>query len=351
MRLFERFEHRGQGGNTQPLAYRYAYIIQRHLQSRREFNHNGDFTSTYVMRCMDEIKKTSKAEGRYVRAEFNALSESVTQQFRELQAEFDKRQIEKNTRELREKCATLKDKHAELIDKFYAIADRKVTRDDYGDVRWDALYREIGRAIQKIAHIEGFETEQARQAVNVWECREIYGARIAVGWDNRTVWEMAEKDIPDSELLKDQLAPALEYRQLVRFLAQSFKERRANKRGHTSFDSMTGPDFESYFMNVLKRLGYTSVYGTPATGDQGADITAKSKDGKLIVIQAKRYAGPVGNAAVQQVLAAVHFYAGDEGWVVTNSTFTPAAKELAQRTGIRLIDGHQLARLSGSKPS
>src|SRR5579871_909464 len=179
MRFFEYFERRGLG-NKQPLAERYGYIVQRHLESRRQFNHNGDFTSSCVMKCMEEIKKAAKAEGRYVRAEFHALSESVTQQFRELQEQFDKREIEKNRRELQDKYIALKDKHAELIDKFYAIADRKVTRDDYGDVRWDALYREIGRVIQKIAYIEGFQTEQASQAVNFWESSEIYGARIAV---------------------------------------------------------------------------------------------------------------------------------------------------------------------------
>jgi len=35
--------------------------------------------------------------------------------------------------------------------------------------------------------------------------------------------------------------------------------------------------------------------------------------------------------------------------LVTNSTFTRSAKELAQRTGIRLIDGYELRRLSSNK--
>jgi len=38
----------------------------------------------------------------------------------------------------------------------------------------------------------------------------------------------------------------------------------------------------------------------------------------------------------------VHFYGGDEGWVVTNSTFTPSAKALAQKSNIRLIDSKSL---------
>jgi Restriction endonuclease len=66
----------------------------------------------------------------------------------------------------------------------------------------------------------------------------------------------------------------------------------------------------------------------PATGDQGADLIAK-KNGRTIIIQAKCYQGTVGNKAVQEVISALAYYGGDEGWVVTNSFFTPSAKALA----------------------
>lgn len=111
---------------------------------------------------------------------------------------------------------------------------------------------------------------------------------------------------------------------------------------------MSGIDFELYVSGLLSQLGFTDIRGTPTTNDQGADLLGK-KDGKTVVIQAKRYAGPVGNSAVQEVVGAQHYYSGDEGWVVTNSTFTRSAKELAQRTGIRLIDGYELRRLSSNK--
>jgi HJR/Mrr/RecB family endonuclease len=35
----------------------------------------------------------------------------------------------------------------------------------------------------------------------------------------------------------------------------------------------------------------------------------------------------------------VSLYGGTEGCVVTNSTFTPSARALAQKNNIRLIDG------------
>jgi len=45
------------------------------------------------------------------------------------------------------------------------------------------------------------------------------------------------------------------------------------------------------------------------------------------------------------VASAVQFYSADEGWVITNSTFTKSAKELAQK-GINLIDGYDLSRFA-----
>ena len=45
---------------------------------------------------------------------------------------------------------------------------------------------------------------------------------------------------------------------------------------------------------------------------------------------------------MQEVISALACYGGDEGWVVTNASFTPSAKTLAQKTNVKLIDGHTL---------
>lgn len=41
---------------------------------------------------------------------------------------------------------------------------------------------------------------------------------------------------------------------------------------------------------------------------------------------------------------AVAYYGGDEGWVITNASFTPSAKALAKRCYVKLIDGRMLRR-------
>jgi hypothetical protein len=85
--------------------------------------------------------------------------------------------------------------------------------------------------------------------------------------------------------------------------------------------------------------------GTRATGNQGADLIAK-RNGIKIAIQAKGYAGPVGNVAAQEIVGALRLYNAEEGWVVTNSTFTKSARSLAQANNARLIDGYDLKDFS-----
>ncbi|RUP01826.1 MAG: restriction endonuclease [Mycobacterium sp.] len=53
-----------------------------------------------------------------------------------------------------------------------------------------------------------------------------------------------------------------------------------------------------------------------------------------IAVQAKFYGGVVGPSAVQEVVAGRAVYDYSEAWVVTNSTFTPAAVTLAKANGV-----------------
>jgi restriction endonuclease Mrr len=106
---------------------------------------------------------------------------------------------------------------------------------------------------------------------------------------------------------------------------------------------MTGPEFEAFLARLFSRMGYTDI-STTATNDQGGDILCLSPRGVRIVVQAKRWKGTVGNSAVQELLGAMRFYSRTEGMVVTNSTFTDAARELANAgADITLCDARWLA--------
>ena len=108
-------------------------------------------------------------------------------------------------------------------------------------------------------------------------------------------------------------------------------------------NAVTGVDFENVLKELYEQKGYL-VETTKTTGDQGADLVIE-KGGIRTVVQAKYYSSPVGNAAVQEVVAAIKFYNADAGIVVTNNSFTDAAKELAEANDIQLIDGILLNKM------
>jgi HJR/Mrr/RecB family endonuclease len=103
---------------------------------------------------------------------------------------------------------------------------------------------------------------------------------------------------------------------------------------------MSGTEFELYLKRIFENLGY-SVNLTSQTNDQGADLIIHNPD-ELVAVQAKRYNKNVGNKAVQEVVAAVNYYRTNRGMVVTNSSFTKSAYDLAYANNIELIDGQQL---------
>lgn len=223
--------------------------------------------------------------------------------------------------------------HDDVIRKFLEIAERKVSvLDDYGDESWSQLPKCVEECIQKIAEREGV----AQAAVRAW-------LRAKPAAD------------PFGFTFSFESGPPVQFRRVAQHLDTRFREYHSNRpRTDQTTADFSGTQFETHIAKLLPHLGFTDIRGTPVTGDQGADLLARL-NGRLFVIQAKRYRGSVGNRAVQEVAAAVQFYGGDEGWVVTNSVFTPAAKALAQKNGVRLVDGHVLAeierRVRGTKSS
>ncbi|MCY9514448.1 restriction endonuclease [Paenibacillus apiarius] len=75
---------------------------------------------------------------------------------------------------------------------------------------------------------------------------------------------------------------------------------------------------------------------TKAAGDYGADLVIQ-KEGKKIVVQAKRYNKNVGIKAVQEAQASIAHYGAGEAWVVSNSAYTAAAYDLAKSNKVRTM--------------
>lgn len=98
----------------------------------------------------------------------------------------------------------------------------------------------------------------------------------------------------------------------------------------------TGDDFERLVVRMYEAMGYASKR-VGGHGDQGGDVIA-NKNGESILVQAKCYEGSVGNAAVQQAVAARQHYGCNKAVVATTSFFTTEALALAKSNSIELID-------------
>ena len=114
-------------------------------------------------------------------------------------------------------------------------------------------------------------------------------------------------------------------------------------RSLSGLDDLNGFEFEAAIAGLYEHKGY-SVEITKASGDYGVDVLArKGKD--ILAIQAKRYTGKVGIKAVQEVSSGAFYYKATKAIVITNSFFTNQAKELANKTGITLINKKRLANM------
>ena len=96
---------------------------------------------------------------------------------------------------------------------------------------------------------------------------------------------------------------------------------------------------------VLQAFAGAEIQTTPRSGDHGADLLIRL--GSVVVaLQAKRYIGVVGNAAVQEIFAAKQFYDADFAMVVTTSRYTQPAQVLAAKLEVTLaIEENFVARL------
>lgn len=112
----------------------------------------------------------------------------------------------------------------------------------------------------------------------------------------------------------------------------------------TLSDDANGIDYEIFCEGILSRSGWR-VVRTPATGDQGVDLIA-TKNQIRACIQCKYYSKPVGNSAVQEVLAGKMFWEGSMAVVVSSAGYTRSARQLAEASSVVLLHHDDLLRLS-----
>jgi restriction system protein len=116
---------------------------------------------------------------------------------------------------------------------------------------------------------------------------------------------------------------------------KSWLESKKYRLLHANWVAMRGSEFEAFLRDVFEALGYC-VQPTKAGGDHGVDLII-TRDGKRIAVQAKGWEKNVGNHAVMEVHAGMTFYSCHICVVITNSSFTRQAKELAASVSCLLL--------------
>ncbi|MBE6764445.1 MAG: restriction endonuclease [Ruminococcaceae bacterium] len=115
-------------------------------------------------------------------------------------------------------------------------------------------------------------------------------------------------------------------------------------RNVSDVDFMDGHAFEYFCADILTRNGFNNVSVTKGSGDQGVDVLA-SKNEIRYAVQCKNYAKPLSNTPIQEVYAGKTYYNCHVGVVMTNSTFTSGAIELANSTGVLIWDRKELQKM------
>lgn len=111
----------------------------------------------------------------------------------------------------------------------------------------------------------------------------------------------------------------------------------------TFTDSMRPSEFETFCAEQLQKTGWNARI-TQTSRDQGVDVIAEKGEVR-VVLQCKLYSSPVGNKAVQEIVAGRAHEQANYGAVVTNSTYTTPAEELAATNGILLLHYSDLPQL------
>lgn len=219
---------------------------------------------------------------------------------------------------------------------------------EYSDPETDKFVA-LEAARDKVALIVNEHIERLAHRRNTLIHIDHYGVIDSSGW-NKEVQYFVD-NVVRPKLSDAEAAAVLDYgmsaffQEEIDHVVLMWSTNTTNAPSETGFNNEISPtEFEELCASVLRSEGWDAST-TKGSGDQGADVIA-SKNGTKLVIQCKLYSGSVGNKAVQEAIAAKAYYQANLAAVVTNSYFTPGAKELANAAGVILMDNFDLKKFA-----
>lgn len=124
--------------------------------------------------------------------------------------------------------------------------------------------------------------------------------------------------------------------------------RRRRVRALGELLALSPAEFEEAVAELLRHLGYRGVERVGGRGDRGVDIRCRHPRGGTLIVQCKRHAPGirVGSPDVQALIGMVAVHRADGGLLVTTSSFSAPARELAREHGVGLLDGETISRIA-----
>lgn len=172
---------------------------------------------------------------------------------------------------------------------------------------------------------------------------------------NKSKWEAEKKyfikevvlpqfgSLEDLSLVADGQKIEVDVLKKIGMRIDSCVDNSINTYNSNSIEINSGEEYEVHCCLLLEKSGWETSR-TSSIGDQGVDILAR-KNGKVLAIQCKYYSSPVGNKAVQEVVAGIRHYSADMGAVVSNAGYTSSAKTLAKSNDIYLLHHFDLEKI------
>lgn len=113
------------------------------------------------------------------------------------------------------------------------------------------------------------------------------------------------------------------------------------------FLALTPREFVEVVARLIVPLGYTDIRVVGGAADRGVDVLCRDRQGRKVAIQCKRYqpTNEVSSSQVQTFMGGMVAHEAERGIIVTTSSFSGPARDLARDQGIRLIDGSELTRI------
>jgi restriction system protein len=216
---------------------------------------------------------------------------------------------------------------------FFAAAVLVLASKDDQSAKLAEEARASGRKKFNAVMEEHLHTLAARRLVLVKKDR--YGVVDMGGWMKEVKYFMENVLLPS---MTPEEMTACDWAAEVDSLAKSEQARMAVNSGYD--DSISPIEYEHFCARLLRDNGWVAET-TKASGDQGADIVAK-RGTEIVVVQCKKFAGPVGNFAVQEVAAARRHYGAHLAVVVAPNGFTSSARELAATNDVTLLHHAEL---------